>query len=469
MASKTIKDIEKLLQKKQKEKKKLKAPSKDKLKSDRAQIKSDITRLQGEISKTKWQINNLTDKINLMWEEVKQDSVFEDAKAQWNAAKSEYDSARTSLQTSYTGRQFNNPEQQKQNLLNQMRKARHDVNFGTLSRTEENQKNRDIQKMEQELAEVEQYIQSDVGSQVQAMREKRAGKDAQFQSFNVLKEQRDVKVNEIKELQNQRSELQEARDRMSKELEAKIGSRNGLAKRYDENSQLWNALTRDVANLEAQLSSSKRQAEVEKQNKIEDDRKEQQDKTDRIRREAAEEKRAVEEAKKQARRDEMEARKQAAIAAHKAARAQYGGSSGPGPGHWGSSSGSKRAAVVSQEPVEEVAEDQFAGEKQVCRQLVTLCQSLKPKDTQQGGGKKKKRRRKKKKIIFSTHQFTLFSQVGVSPPANSNALDETIKALEAKIEEYDNMPEETEETPAAETEEEPKPQVDTEEQEQTEI
>lgn len=465
MASKTIKDIEKQLQKKQKEKKKLKAPSKAKLKTDRASIKSDITRLQGEISKTKWQINNLTDKINLMWEEVKQDSEFEDAKAQWNAAKSEYDSARTSLQTSYTGRQFNNPEQQKQNLQNQIRKARHDVNFGTLSRTEENQKNREIQKMEQDLAEVELYIQSDVGSQVQAMREKRAGKDAQFQSFNVLKEQRDVKVNEIKAFQNQRTELQEARDRMSKELEAKIGSRNGLAKRFDENSQLWNTLTREIANLEAQLSSAKSQAEVEKQNKIEDDRKEAQDKTERLRREAAEEKRAVEEAKKQARRDEMEARKQAAIAAHKAARAQYGGSSGPGPGQWGSSSssGSKRVAMVTEEVVEEVAVDRFADEKQICRQLMTLLLSLKPAETQ-GGGRKKKRRRKKKKITFSTHQFTLFSQVGVSPPSNSNALDETVKSLEAKIEEYDNMPEETEETPAAETEEEPKPQVDTEEQ-----
>jgi len=343
------------------------------------------------------------------------------------------------------------------------------VNFGTLTRTEENQKNREIQRMEQELAEVELYIQSDVGSQVDAMRQKRAGKDKQFQSFNVLKEQRDVKVNEIKEFQRQRTELQASKDVMNDELAGKISSRNGLARRFDENSQLWNSLTRDIANLEAQLKSAKNQAEVEKRNKIEDDRKEQQNETDRKRREAAEEKRAVEEAKKQARRDEMEARKQAAIEAHKRAKAQYGGSTGPGPGHWGFSSGTKRAATVSSEEVEPVVAGRFAEEKQICRQLVTLCQSLKPAENAQGGGKKKKRRRKNKKVTFTTHQFTHFSQIGVSPPAKTNALDETIKALEAKIEEYDNMPEEeAEETPVAETEEVPEETVDTEEQ-QTEI
>lgn len=426
--------------------------------------------MQGEISKTKWQINNLTDKINLMWEEIKQDSDFNEAKDAWNAAKNDYDSARNSLQTSYSGRQFNNPEQQKQNLQSQIRKARHDVNFGTLTRTEENQKNREIQRMQQELEEVELYIQSDVGSQVDAMRQKRGDKDKQFQSFNVLKEQRDVKVNEIKELQRQRTELQESKDAMNEELAGKISSRNGLARRFDENSQLWNSLTRDIANLEAQLKSAKNQAEVEKRNKIEDDRKEQQNETDRKRREAAEEKRAAEEAKKQARRDEMEARKQAAIEAHKRAKAQYGGSTGPGPGQWGSSSGTKRAATtVSSEEAEPVTAGRFAEEKQICRQLVTLCQSLKPAENAQGGGKKKKRRRKNKKVTFTTHQFTHFSQIGVSPPAKTNALDETIKALEAKIEEYDNMPEEeAEETPVAETEEVPEETVDTEEQ-QTEI
>jgi len=263
-------------------------------------------------------------------------------------------------------------------------------------------------------------------------------------------------------MKSARDTKQDLRKELNAQLEKLIEQRNKLDPAFTEKMTKWNNLTKDISTLEGRIAFEKNQAQMAKQNKEENARrdiqKQREDEEKSNEQQEREERQREAERKQEERLAELEARRAAAIAAHRKAQARF--TTASGPGQWGGASTSKKAAVPVEETVE-VAVDRFAEEKGVCRQLMALCESLKPTETQQSGGKKKKRRRRKKKVTFSAHQFGLFGRVGVNPPKNITGLGDTISELEAKIEEYDNTPEEAEEAPAPEV-----PAVETEEEPQ---
>jgi len=175
--TKLIKELEKELKSKQKEKKKLQKPSKDQLKTQRAKIRSEIKNLQGEISRTAWEINDLSGQINLAWEAMREDDDYKNARSNWEKAKQEYDGVRTELNSVYQGREFREPTKLKQDIEQQIREAEYMVNFGSISRVQENEKNREIQKLRQDLEDVQNYINSNVSAQFKELKERRKGKN----------------------------------------------------------------------------------------------------------------------------------------------------------------------------------------------------------------------------------------------------------------------------------------------------
>lgn len=456
-ATKTLKELEKELKSKKNKKKGLKKPSKDALKKRRASIRSEITSLQGEISRTAWEISDLTNQINAAWDLMREDKDYEVARDNWTQAKSQFDEVRTALNDVYQGREFRDPTKMKADIEQQIREAEYMVNFGSISRTQENQKNREIYKLRGELEDIEKYIQSNVSTKFQELKDRRAGKNEHYEEFERLRKSRDSHKANIDEMKKQRKTRQDAKEDLNKDLSKLITQRNNLEPEFSSKLSTWNALTKDISSLESEITFAKGQAEMNQKAKAEDakvaKKKQREDEEKSNVQQEREERQKVIDLKREERMAKIEARRAAAVAAHQ--KAQREKKSGGRPGQWGNTS-AKRAAVVQNETVEEVKVDRFAEEKGVCTQLIALCEGLKPVENQ-SGGKKKKRRRRKKKITFTAYQFGLFGRVGVNPPKNNGSLTETIDSLSAKIEEYDNTPEEVEEVqaPVPETEEEP--------------
>jgi len=456
-ATKTLKELEKELKSKKGKKKGLKKPSKDALKQRRASIRSEITTLQGEISRTAWEISDLTNQINAAWDLMRGDKDYEAARDNWSQAKSQFDEVRTALNDVYQGREFRDPAKLKADIEQQIREAEYMVNFGSISRTEENQKNRDIYKLRGELEDIEKYIKSNVSVQFQELKDRRAGKNQHYEEFERLRKSRDDHKAGIDTMKLSRKNKQDGRDELNKKLVNLINQRNRLEPEFSEKMSSWNSLTKDIGSLESEITFVKGQAEMNQKAKAEDQREdEEKSNVQQVR----EERQKVIDVQREERMKKIEARRAAAVAAHQKAQKQR--TSSGRPGQWGNSSAKKAAVVQDETVVEEVKVDRFAEEKGLCTQLIALCEGLKPAENQ-SGGKKKKRRRRKKKITFTAYQFGLFGRVGVNPPKNNTALTETVDALNAKIEDYDNTPtpEEVEEAqaPVPETEEVEEPQV----------
>jgi len=461
-ATKTLKEFEKELKSKKSKKKGLKKPSKDALKQRRASIRSEITSLQGEISRTAWEISDLTNQINAAWDLMRGDKDYESARDNWTQAKSQFDEVRTALNDVYSGREFRDPAKLKADIEQQIREAEYMVNFGSISRTEENQKNRDIYKLRGELEDIEKYINSNVSVQFQELKDRRAGKNEHYEEFERLRKGRDNHKAGIDEMKSSRKSKQDAKEELNKDLSKLINQRNNLEPEFSSKLATWNALTKDISSLESEITYSKNQAEMNQKAKAEDakvaKKKQREDEEKSSVQQERDERQKVVDQQRDERMVKIAARRAAAVAAHQ--KAQREKTSGGRPGQWGNTS-VKKAAAVQNETVEEVTIEWFAEEKGVCAQLIALCEDLKPAENQ-SGGKKKKRRRRKKKITFTAYQFGLFGRVGVNPPKLQSSLTETIDSLNAKIVEYDNTPEEVEEAqapvtqaPVPETEEEP--------------
>jgi len=335
--TKLIKELEKELKSKQKEKKKLQKPSKDQLKTQRAKIRSEIKNLQGEISRTAWEINDLSGQINLAWEAMREDDDYKNARSNWEKAKQEYDGVRTELNSVYQGREFREPTKLKQDIEQQIREAEYMVNFGSISRVQENEKNREIQKLRQDLEDVQNYINSNVSAQFKELKERRKGKNEQYEEYERLRKSRDVSRKTIDDMKSARDTKQDLRKELNAQLEKLIEQRNKLDPAFTEKMTKWNNLTKDISTLEGRIAFEKNQAQMAKQNKEENARrdiqKQREDEEKSNEQQEREERQREAERKQEERLAELEARRAAAIAAHRKAQARF--TTASGPGQWG--------------------------------------------------------------------------------------------------------------------------------------
>lgn len=90
------------------------------------------------------------------------------------------------------------------------------------------------------------------------------------------------------------------------------------------------------------------------------------------------------------------------------------------------SGGAKKAAVTSSNSR---ASDPHAADKEMCRSLIVLCDSMVPS--------RKGKKKKKVRLVYRADSFVKFNHVGVKIPKYAKDLPATITALNSRIASYD--------------------------------
>lgn len=450
-----------------KQKKRKEAPRYQDYEQQRDQKQKEISELKLEAAEKKWILSRVHDQISNVRRKLDSHKAehLTRYKDELDKLQKQHNDSRKDLNSTHNGRRIYDPEKVVSELQDEIQGLRLHLRTGDVNHTMEVKIIRQIKEKEKEKAQVEEYIEKNIPELQRTTDDTRKQLDAykkdneevratQRQLSEELKEklnERQELKDEIKEIQHKLSDLVANKGQIDRQFEKDKGSylewkrelddiKNSLASKRDTSSR--NSPLREKNNKESRNASSSRKPEARAPK--EDPRAAQKLKAelekkaedDRLRKEAEDRrKKAIKEYEK------MQEQFERANAVH---RSQNGGAQ------------PEKQQVIEEEEEEEVnpQEDSYAAQKQMCHNLIRLCESLKPKDTPDQSPKRKKkgRRRKKRnaKVTISGEHFSNFSSVGVKSPSNVRQLDATIRALQERIEAYDNneMMDENEDEPA---------------------
>lgn len=336
-------------------------------------------------------------------------------------------------ETTGSSRRITNPGKARERVLRDIDEHKNRLRGDCLSINDERTINRDIGLLEKELERIDAYIANN-GEALHKERETRK------KALDVQNRENEVFENAFTDVKNKADEWYTKREtNRTSQTEAKeevarlISQKQKLEKSYADSVEKYKSYQREeseyrrLINQKSQfMENEPAEANVKVPKK---QSKEDKEKSEKKKREE-EEKRAKEEEAARQKKEDAKLKADALAERRKQAEAEYKRCQ---------QDLAKRAtaAPVAQAEEEEYKNDPNAELKGVCRRLIALCEQMKPSKGSPNKSKKKKKKKKARKLQHTPNNFSHFSRVGVDIPMVDSDLDNTIKALEDRIESYD--------------------------------
>lgn len=413
---------------KQAQSKKIKKPSPADADQTKQNIQEKINQLKLQSAELKWTL----DKMNQTVQDHRQrqneaKAEFENSRSQLDELKAQQKQATNKLKTKFSGRRIKNPEKQLRDTKSELASLKGSLITDSLSNSEEKAVIKEIKKQEEYLRVVQKYLDDGGDDLFKERDSKRGAVDKYMESHNSVFESFD----EIRqEMNNLFASLDENREQQ-KEIKEKIGElqtqKSQVDEKYRNQMKAYRDHTRKLNDL--------RQAIAEKEMLETESRENQAHEANRQKSNDAKNKREAQKVE-QAEQKKADAEKRQVDLAERRRLAEA---------EWERVQAEQKrlSARQSQEP-EEVVEtiqkenkpDPHREEKQMCRQLINMCQTMKKNFSP---GKKKKKSLKKLNKMRLTHKpsvFSNFATAGVAVPTKYGDLDSCIEALQEKIESF---------------------------------
>lgn len=394
--------------------------NKDKIEKQINEKKLEYAQKQFDLEQIKLLLKDARDKFQYHLQQQKDEAKIKEKHfGQLNKAK-------TTLNQKLGGTKITNPEEKKRQVIEEIRQFRLDLQIGHHTNNEEKMIIRTIEMKKQELEVIQAYIDN---NGVQHQKEY----DATYKEFSGVMATFKEKVKKTDDASKEREVLKKETERVndekneiSEEIKDLATQKQELQKAYQQKVKDYEKNRREHADITVAIAMKKNRRQKEKETKEVRKKQEQQ-------KHAEEVKKMKEREEELERQKATEAKRQKAIEAYnnmqKKLKAKNTSLAVARP----ASGGAKKAATSSSRV------DPHAAEKEICRSLIVLCESMVPTG-------KKGKKKKKVRLVYRADSFVKFNQVGVKIPKYAKQLGDTIKALNKRIESYDEEP--VEEVPA---------------------
>lgn len=340
----------------------------------------------------------------------------------------------------YSGGKIRNPKEKMQQVRLEIQQLRNQLQFGSISSSDERRTIRDIAAKEEEANLIKEYIESNADTlweSCDAARDKTIKTESEFEK---ARQDTGKAVQDRNAVRDRINELDKAQKDLSEEIKALSETKVKLDEDFRKKNRKRENLLKEKRGLEIEISARKSedlrtQATQEDLSREEERREKEKQTADR---KAAELRRQAEQAAVE-KEERTRKRREKAMAAYAAMQMKVKAkATKPVAKVTSPSSGAPTPVVMANDP--------HRAEKALCESLIILCESKKP------AGRKGRKKKKGVRISYRADYFAKFNQVGVKIPKYSKDLDDTIQALRERIQSYDEEEDEPEEVTAQEEE-----------------
>lgn len=337
----------------------------------------------------------------------------------------ELSGAKTQLNEKFSGRKITNPEGQKKEVENEIRALHIELQTGDHRTNGETKIIRTIEEKKQELELIKGYIANNVG-QFQKEYESTAKKfSGVMQTWKEKVKNTDEAQKDRESIKKRLETLNEEKSLISEEIKEFASQKQEMRVAYQKSVKDYEKNRREHADITVAIATNKNRKVRERENKVTTmDHKKKQEQQKAFREEKEMKKQEEENKRKEA----TEVKRQKAIDAYnnmqKKLKARNVTSVVSRPVVV--SGGAKKAAVPSSNSR---ASDPHAADKEMCRSLIVLCDSMVPS--------RKGKKKKKVRLVYRADSFVKFNHVGVKIPKYAKDLPATITALNSRIASYD--------------------------------
>lgn len=336
----------------------------------------------------------------------------------------------------YSARLFRDPEKKQKQLQSEVGRLRGSLQGGDITLREERDINKRIESLKADLHQVEEYIKLGVGKKVdernihkKTAETHKSGLDDLYTIWKNIKLEQEAIEGSIKEIN------QEIEDRNKKILEAKTKKQqlqSDYRNQLDDYQKYMEDMNRVVSAIrEKEHENNQARIQERQRNTV----KQTADRNERVKKKVST-KTAAEAEKEEKIRVEREAKAASLDRRRKAAQQeyermqQYYRKRDKAP--------VVETATPTEEPVEAVKVDPNSEAKTLCRQLIEMCENMRPSDSP-NRRRKKKGRKRKMRLTHKVENFTKFDKVGVKIPVFATELDTTIESLRERLSSYDEV------------------------------
>lgn len=416
-------------------------------KPDRADVDKEQEKLQSAIQN--WTYENADKK----WKVEEQRALLREVKNRKKSARNNVDqssevlsqyrrkqeNSNKKIKSEYSARMYRDPEGTKKDLEKELGRLRGSLQGGDISLKEERDCNRRIDRIKEDLKQVQEYIDSNVQEHVaERNRHKKDAEDHKKTLDELYAIWKKVKEEENEITQNIESISEEINERNEKILENKQKKQllqSKFRQQLDDYQKYMDDLNRVMSAIQSRTARDRAEKfRAASKNTEKSDKKPTKgaDKKKVVKKTAAEleeiEKQRIAKEEKAA---SLERRRLAAQREYEKMQAYYRERT------------AQPVVETAPEPVEEteVKVDPNNEAKILCRQLIEMCENMKPSDSPSRGRKRGKRKRKKMRLTHKVENFDKFNRVGVKIPVFAKELDSTIGSLKEKLVEMDTVKE----------------------------
>jgi len=412
-------------------------------KPDRADVDKEQEKLQSAIQN--WTYENADKK----WKVEEQRTLLREVKNRKKSARNNVDqssevlsqfrrkqeSSNKNIKQVYSARMYRDPIGTKKDLEKELSKLRGELLGGNISLKEERDTNRRIERIREDLKQVQTYIDSNVQAHVQERNKHKKDAENHKKTLDELYAiWKNIKEEENQITANIESISEEIEERNAKILENKQEKQKLQSKfrqQLDDYQKYMDDLNRVMSAVQSRTARDRAEKfRAASKNTEKSDRKPKAaDKKKVPKKTAAElEEEEKERIAKEEKAASLERRRLAAQREYEKMQAYYRERT------------AQPVVETAPEPVEDEAKvDPNNEAKILCRQLIEMCENMKPSDSPSRRGKRGKRKRKKMRLTHKVENFDKFNRVGVKIPVFAKELDNTIESLKSKLSSFDSV------------------------------
>jgi len=341
-------------------------------------------------------------------------------------------SAKSTLNEKFSGRKIRDPKAQKAEVEKEIRMLQTELKTGDHRTNGETKIIRTIEEKRQELEIIKEYIDNNVVEFQQVYETTAKEFSGVMQTWKEKVKKTDDAQKDREKLKKEHDQVNEDKNLISEGIKELATEKQQLRETFQKSVKAYEKNRREHADITVAIAMNKNKSKYESQREKDNkDHKQKQMKQQAV----AEIKKKEKEEMEQRRMEATEMKRKKAIEAYNNMQKKLKARNVTSVVSARPSGGAKKVAVASNRS------DPHASDKEMCRGLIVLCESMVPS--------RKGKKKKKTRLVYRADSFVKFNQVGVKIPKYGKDLPETIKALNSRIVSYDEeVP--TEEAPMKE-------------------
>lgn len=410
-------------------------------KPDRADVDKEQEKLQSAIQN--WTYENADKK----WKVEEQRTLLREVKNRKKLARNNVDqssevlsqfrqnqeSSNKQIKKVYSARMYRDPMGTKKDLEKELSRLRGLLQGGDISLKQERDHNRRIERIKEDLKQVQSYIDSNVQNIVQERNKHK--KDAEnhkktldelYAIWKNIKEEENQIMGNIETISE---EIDERNQKILDNKQQKQMLQSKFRQQLDDYQKYMDDLNRVMSAIQSRTARDRAEKfKAQSKNTEKSDRKPKGAKKEKVVTKTADElaKEEEERVAKEEKAASLERRRLAAQKEYEKMQAYYRERT------------AQPVVETVPEPEEtEVKVDPNSEAKILCRQLIEMCENMKPSDSPSRRGKRGKRKRKKMRLTHKVENFDKFNRVGVKIPVFAKELDNTIESLKEVLSGFD--------------------------------